>query len=104
MQRYVPNNDLTWRRASNTRERVLMSGSAGGRERLTASADGRGLSFYFQDDRCALEAESLPEAINDEALGGKVKRSTLVREEDEGRRPNGSLGDVVDLDRWFDLQ
>ena len=81
-----------------------MSGFAGGPERLTASADGWSFGLHFQDDGRTLEAEPLPQAVNNEALSGKVKRSTLVCEENKSRRPDRRLSDVVDLDWRFDLQ
>ena len=65
-----------------------MSGFAGGPKRLTASADGWSFGLHLQDDGRTFEAEPLPQAVDDEALSGKVKRSTLVCEEDKGRRPD----------------
>ena len=52
----------------------------------------------FEPDGGADEAEVFADLVGEEALEGEVEFDVLVGEEDEGRRSDGGLGHVVDLD------
>src|SRR6185312_10408340 len=54
-------------------------------------------------NRRSLKSKPLPYLINQVSLGGKMQRLGLIGEENEGRRTDGCLGDVADLDARIKL-